>query len=73
MSNDKRPQGPKLVSDEGYILSSQTGKGGCVAVKITGNQVMVRDTKHPGGQVLKFDRKEWKAFIEGVKLGEFDA
>lgn len=34
--------------------------------------IRVRDSKDPEGPVLEFDEEEWKAFIEGVKNGEFD-
>lgn len=32
----------------------------------------VRDSKHPGGPVLRFTPGEWTAFVAGVKDGEFD-
>lgn len=32
----------------------------------------VRDSKDPGGPVLKYNKGEWTAFLEGVKDGEFD-
>jgi hypothetical protein len=32
----------------------------------------VRDSKNPDGPVLTFTTREWKAFREGVKGGEFD-
>lgn len=44
----------------------------CVAVKITPQEVLVRDTKDPSKTTLKFNHEEWKAFIEGVKNGEFN-
>ena len=44
----------------------------CVSVKITGDSVMVRDTKDPTKTTLTFDHDEWAAFINGVKAGEFD-
>jgi hypothetical protein len=34
--------------------------------------VRVRDSKDPGGPALRFTWHEWKAFIAGVKQGEFD-
>jgi hypothetical protein len=32
----------------------------------------VKDSKNPDGPALIFTAREWPAFIEGVKLGEFD-
>jgi hypothetical protein len=46
----------------------------CVEVaKLPAGAVALRDSKHGGtGPVFRFDKHEWKAFIEGVRLGEFD-
>jgi len=56
---------------EGFKLSSLTHKCCCVAVKI-GDMVEVRDTKNHDSPTLSFNKDEWKAFIGGVKKGEFD-
>jgi hypothetical protein len=34
--------------------------------------VAVRDSKDPGGAILRFSRAEWQAFIHGAKDDEFD-
>jgi Domain of unknown function (DUF397) len=34
--------------------------------------VQVRDSKDPSGAVLTFNRREWDAFLLGVRNGEFD-
>ncbi len=34
--------------------------------------IAVRDSKDPGGPVLDFTPAEWRAFIAGVRDGEFD-
>jgi len=44
----------------------------CVAVKIDGDRIQVRDTKDISDTTLTYTRSEWKAFIESVKKGEFD-
>jgi hypothetical protein len=50
------------------------GNGGnCVEVAHTPAGVLVRDTKqHGAGPVLDFTPAEWRAFIAGVRDGEFD-
>ena len=62
--------------DEGFFASSVTRKkiltNDCVTVKLGAEQIEVRDTKDPNSPTLSFTRDEWLAFIEGVKLGEFD-
>jgi hypothetical protein len=32
----------------------------------------VTDTKDPEGPRLRFDASEWRAFVAGVRAGEFD-
>ena len=44
----------------------------CVAVKITDDSVLIKDTKNDNSPVLKFDHEEWKIFIAGVKNNEFE-
>ena len=53
--------------------SSISGGGNCIEVAFTGaDHVLVRDSKLIDGPVLEFTREEWRAFLGGVKLGEFD-
>jgi len=58
-----------------WVTSSRSdGQRSCVGVAfIDGGRVALRDTKDKGaGPVHIFTPGEWSAFIEGVKLGEFD-
>jgi hypothetical protein len=48
------------------------GGGSCVEVAFT-QFVLVRDSKDPNGAVLIFTMEEWIDFIQGAKLGRFDA
>jgi hypothetical protein len=54
--------------------ASFSGSGGsCVEVSPGPDDgVLVRDSKDPDGGYLTFTRKEWDAFIAGVKAREFD-
>jgi hypothetical protein len=53
--------------------SSVSGVSECVEMALLGaDGVLVRDSKEPGGPVLAFTAAEWRAFVEGVRLGEFD-
>lgn len=62
--------------DEGFYASTVTRKTplgqNCVTVRLGTEQIDVRDTKDPNSPTLSFTHDEWLAFIEGVKLGEFD-
>lgn len=58
---------------EGWFTSSFCGQtGDCVEVRVRGGEIAVRDSKDPGGPVLKFTPAEWLAFLAGARVGEFD-
>jgi Domain of unknown function (DUF397) len=44
----------------------------CVEVGFETSAVLMRDSKHKDGPVLRFTVAEWKAFAAGMKAGEFD-
>jgi hypothetical protein len=51
--------------------SSTSNGGGCVEVAQLPAVVAVRDSKDPDGSRLTFSPQEWRAFVAGVKAGEF--
>jgi hypothetical protein len=57
---------------EGWHKSKASGDGGCVEVRIGDEYVHIRDTKNRQGAHLTFTHREWRAFLVGVRLGEFD-
>ena len=50
---------------------SGAGGGGCVEVAQLPAVVAVRDSEDPDGPRLAFWTDEWRAFVAGVKAGEF--
>lgn len=44
----------------------------CVEVGFVTAEVLLRDSKHQDGPVLRFTTDEWDAFLAGVKAGQFD-
>jgi hypothetical protein len=46
--------------------------GGCVQVARRQGAILVADSKHPSGPVLSYTLREWDAFLDGAKKGEFD-
>lgn len=49
------------------------GNGECVELASDGDLVLVRDSKNRVTQEpLAFTQKEWAAFLDGAKAGEFD-
>jgi len=50
-----------------------SAQGNCVeTAKLSGDVVAVRNSRHPGGPALVFNQAEIRAFLEGVKDGDFD-
>ncbi len=61
-------------SSQNWIKSSYSmTNGNCVEVAgLSGDVILVRDSKNTKGPVLGFTQGEWDAFVGGVRNGEFD-
>lgn len=47
--------------------------GNCVeTARLAAHQMAVRDSKDRSGPVLVFTASEWRAFVAGVRDGQFD-
>lgn len=55
-----------------WRVSSTCEQGACVMVAQQGDHVLVGNTSEPDGPTNKFTRAEWREFLAGAKLGEFD-
>ena len=44
----------------------------CVEVARKGDVIAVRSSKNPNQSPVIFDKAEWRAFVAGVKNGEFE-
>lgn len=55
--------------------SFSSGSGGnCVEVaKLPDGGTAVRHSKDPDGPTIAYSANEWKAFLEGVRAGEFES
>jgi hypothetical protein len=61
------------VHDSDFKTSTKTSPFiDCVQVAIKPQGVALRDSKDPGRKTLFFNQREWEAFVQGVKDGEFD-
>ena len=56
----------------GWRKSSGSNPGECVEVLIREDHVHVRHSQDRQGPALTFTHAEWRAFVTGVRLGEFD-
>ena len=57
-----------------WIKSSLSyANGNCVEeASLPGGQIGVRNSRNSAGPVLTFTSDEWRAFLGGVRNGEFD-
>jgi hypothetical protein len=61
------------LSQAEWRKSTYSANNGCVEIAfIDGAGVAVRDSKDRSGSVLIFQGHEWRAFLNGVRAGEFD-
>jgi hypothetical protein len=63
-----------LPGSTSWVKSSLSfANSNCVEVaNLPGRHVGVRDSKAPEDLVLRFTPDEWRAFLGGVRMGEFD-
>ena len=47
--------------------------GDCAEVASLAGLVIVRDTKDPSGQILRYPSDSWRSFISKARTGNFDA
>jgi len=52
---------------------SSTNNGQCVEIASTAGKVAIRDSKDPDGPILVYTSREFSAFLEGARSGEFDS
>jgi Domain of unknown function (DUF397) len=71
-TNEGRPGRPGPGTR--WVKSSLSfSNSNCVEVaNLPQGEIGVRDSKNPNGPVLRFTSDEWRAFVGGVRKGEFD-
>ncbi len=55
-----------------WHVSRTCDGGACVMVARDGDAVVLGSTTQPDGPVLVYTRAEWREFLAGAKLGDFD-
>ncbi|HEU4396355.1 MAG TPA: DUF397 domain-containing protein [Actinomycetota bacterium] len=55
-----------------WRTSTVCANGTCVQVAFLEDLVGLRDSKDRRGPVLVFSSSEWKAFVDGMRGGDFD-
>jgi hypothetical protein len=63
-----------LASGEiAWRVSRTCDSGACVGVARRGEAVLIANTNQPEGPVTEFTIEEWRQFLAGAKLGDFDS
>jgi hypothetical protein len=63
------------AASDRWRKSSYSGNGGGDCVEVAGDLagvVLIRDSKDREGPRLTVHSQAWSAFVQGIKLGEFD-
>jgi predicted secreted Zn-dependent protease len=68
--SEKRSNGNGAVWKRSSRCDNRSGN--CVEVAALPGATAVRDSADPEGPVLVYARNAWRAFVDGVKRGEFD-
>lgn len=58
--------------DRNEVDRGNSAAGDCVEVAHAQGMIGVRHSSDPSGALLVFSKDEWKAFVGGVRNGEFD-
>jgi predicted secreted Zn-dependent protease len=58
--------------DLDWHISRTCESGACVRVALQGKFVLIGSTTSPDGPVNRVTIDEWRHFVAGVKLGDFD-
>lgn len=61
-----------LDSTTKWYRSTRCDSGTCVEVAHQDDFVAVRDSKNPDAAVLHFSPPAWRAFVNGIRVGEFE-
>lgn len=63
----------ELTTGTWFKSSRSNGQNNCVeALRLPDGGMAIRDTKDRSKPAHVYTRDEWVAFVEGVRLGEFD-
>lgn len=66
------PMNQSSPSGLDWRVSSACEGGACIMVAGHDDIVLLGNTNEPGGPVLSYTKTEWREFLAGVKLGDFE-
>lgn len=63
---------PSDQGDLDWRVSRTCESGACIMVARQDESVLIGNTGNPDGPISEFTIEEWRQFLEGVRLGDFD-
>lgn len=60
------------LGDLDWHISRTCESGACVKVARRGEFVLIGNTTSPEGPISEFTTDEWRHFLSGAKMGDFD-
>jgi hypothetical protein len=70
--NDNSKEKPSNSEDPEWRVSAICDGGACVMVARYGESVVFGNSAEPSGPLSVYTSAAWRAFLAGVKLGDFD-
>jgi hypothetical protein len=61
------------LGDIDWLISRTCDSGACVGVARRGEAVLIGNTNNPESPATEFTIDEWRQFLAGAKLGDFDS
>ncbi len=58
--------------DISWHVSRTCDSGACIGVASQGEYILIGNTNDPEASVSEFSVDEWRQFLAGAKLGDFD-
>jgi predicted secreted Zn-dependent protease len=55
-----------------WRVSRTCDNGACIKVARNGEVILIGNTGNPEGPFSEFTLEEWRQFLAGVRLGDFD-
>jgi hypothetical protein len=67
-----RPSGAPQTAPSVWRRSSFCASGECVEVARLDDMIVMRDSKDPSGDTLRYTTEEFRLLVRAIKVGEYD-
>jgi hypothetical protein len=65
-----RRNAPVTPVETAWTKSTFCGSTTCVEIRRDGDDILMRDSKHPDNEPLRFGPDEWETFIGRIRFGD---